>query len=69
MNFYFVIAKILEDRWGPDHLECMQTMFNAMYSFLESNYFEEDSLRDTAIDELIEYLKSKKSKPKDNGHA
>lgn len=63
------LAEILEGSFGEEHLRYIQEMLDKLYMFLDSSYFETDQLRDAAIDELCEYLKSKKSKPKDNGHA
>jgi hypothetical protein len=69
MNLFSRIAEILDKGWGDDHLEYIEKLLKELDTFLTSDYFEKESMCDDSIDELIEYLQTKKSKPKDTTNA
>ncbi len=69
MNLFTRIEEILNDNWGDDHLKHIQELIGAISNFIDSDHFDDGEDQNVAIDELIEFLQSKKSKPKDNVHA
>ena len=69
MNLFTRVEEILSSEWGTDHLKYVEKLLEELGNFMDSEFFDNEEMRNAAIDEFIEFLKTKKTTPKGNDHA